>query len=137
MRTPLARARGLGSAKDGVHHWWIQRLTAVVLALLTPWFLWQVSNLPYFVCTDNGVMRSCLGGSGAIGYMFHDPLRALPLLAFMLALFWHAKLGLQVVIEDYVHTRWMELGLQVLNSLACASGALISTYAIVRIMFAH
>ncbi|HEY2344992.1 MAG TPA: succinate dehydrogenase, hydrophobic membrane anchor protein [Xanthomonadaceae bacterium] len=123
MRTPLARARGLGSAKDGVHHWWMQRLTAVALALLTPWFLWTLVSLI-------GVPHP------AVAHMLGDPRRALPMLAFVLALFWHARLGLQVVIEDYVHTRWMELALQVLASFACAAGALTCVYAIVRILFA-
>jgi succinate dehydrogenase / fumarate reductase membrane anchor subunit len=122
MRTPLARARGLGSAKDGVHHWWMQRLTAIVLALLAPWFLWQLISL-------NGVPHA------ELRHMLGDPRRALPLLAFVLALFWHAKLGVQVVIEDYVHTRWVEIALQVVTTLACAFGALTAVFAIVRIMF--
>jgi len=74
-------------------------------------------------------------------YVFLDwlgqPVHALPMLAFVLALFWHAKLGLQVVVEDYVHTRWIEVSLQILNSLACAFGALVSVYAIVRVMILH
>jgi succinate dehydrogenase / fumarate reductase membrane anchor subunit len=122
MRTPIARARGLGSAKDGVHHWWMQRLTAVALAILTPWFLWLLVSL---IGVSHPAMRHLLG----------DPRRALPLLAFVLALFWHAKLGLQVVIEDYVHTRWMEVALQAFTTLACAGGALTAVFAIVRIMF--
>ena len=65
-----------------------------------------------------------------------NPRYALPLLAFVLALFWHAKLGLQVVIEDYVHPRWLELAAQVAVTFACAGGALASVFAIVRIMFA-
>jgi succinate dehydrogenase / fumarate reductase membrane anchor subunit len=122
MRTPLAQARGLGSAKDGVHHWWMQRLTAIALALLTPWFLWLLISLM-------GVSHP------ALRHMLGDPRRALPLLAFVIALFYHAKLGLQVVIEDYVHTRWMELTLQVITTFACAMGALTCVFAIVRIMF--
>ena len=136
MRTPLARARGLGSAKDGVHHWWMQRLTAIVLAILTPWFIWQILFLRFLTCTEPAF--SCMGNYTAGMYFeLGKPSHALPMLAFVLALFWHAKLGLQVVIEDYVHTRWMEVGLQVFNSLACASGALVSVFAIARIMFAH
>jgi succinate dehydrogenase / fumarate reductase membrane anchor subunit len=141
MRTPLAQARGLGSAKDGVHHWWMQRLTAIVLAILTPWFLWQAFFCRFGerppACTEsgNGIV-SCFGSSfdDVFWQWLCEPSHALPMLAFMLALFWHAKLGLQVVIEDYVHTRWLEMTLQVLNSLACAFGALISVYAIIRIV---
>jgi succinate dehydrogenase / fumarate reductase membrane anchor subunit len=124
MRTPLAQARGLGSAKDGVHHWWVQRLTAVALALLTPWFLW--------------LLLSLIGASHAdVRAVIADPRQALPLLAFVLALFWHAKLGVQVVIEDYVHTRWLELALQVAVNFACALGALASVFGILRCVFAH
>ncbi|MBS0194879.1 MAG: succinate dehydrogenase, hydrophobic membrane anchor protein [Proteobacteria bacterium] len=122
MRTPLARARGLGSAKDGVHHWWVQRLTAVALALLTPWFVW--------------LLLSMLGaGQDAWRMTLANPRYALPLLAFVLALFWHAKLGVQVVIEDYVHTRWQEVALQLLLNFACTLGALAAVFGIARCMF--
>jgi len=122
MRDPLAQARGLGSAKDGVHHWWMQRLTAIALALLSPWFVWLLVSL--FGADQEGVRATIA-----------NPRCALPLLAFVLALFWHAKLGLQVVIEDYVHTRWMEIALQVAVTFACALGALASVFAIMRIVF--
>ena len=135
MRTPLARARGLGSAKDGVHHWWMQRLTAVILALLTPWFLWQMAFLPHMHCHYSGAFSSCSWPFPEVRALFREPSHALPLLAFVLALFWHAKLGLQVVIEDYVHTRWMEIALQVAMTFACALGALASVFAIMRIVF--
>ncbi len=123
MRTPLAKARGLGSAKDGVQHWWTQRLTAVALALLSPWFIW--------------LLMSLIGASHAHAHAtLANPRHALPLLAFVIALFWHAKLGLQVVIEDYVQARWMEIALHVAMTFACALGALVSVFAIMRIVFA-
>ena len=122
LRSPLGRARGLGSANDGVHHWWMQRLTAIVLALLTPWFLWLVLTIP---ATDLVSVHAVLA----------LPHNALFLLAFVIALFWHARLGLQVVIEDYVHTRGLELALQVLVTFACALGALAAVVAIGRIVF--
>jgi len=123
MRDPLAQARGLGSAKDGVHHWWMQRLTAIALALLSPWFVWMLVSLI-------GATQSDVHATIA------NPRYALPLLAFVIALFWHAKLGLQVVIEDYVHTRWLEVVLQVAMTFACALGALTSVFAILRIVLA-
>jgi succinate dehydrogenase / fumarate reductase membrane anchor subunit len=144
MRTPLARARGLGSAKDGVHHWWMQRLTAVVLALLTPWFLWLMVKIfgefrwPSFLYVGPADLRPMRPPEEvSLHMLLGQPQHALPLLAFMLALFWHAKLGLQVVIEDYVHTRWLELTLQVLTNLACSFGALTSVFAILRCVFSH
>ncbi len=121
MRDPLAQARGLGSAKDGVQHWWMQRLTAIALALLSPWFIWLLLSL---IGVDQDYVRATIA----------NPRYALPLLAFVLALFWHAKLGLQVVIEDYVHTRWMEIALQIAMTFACALGALASVFAIMRIV---
>jgi succinate dehydrogenase / fumarate reductase, membrane anchor subunit len=124
MRTPLAQARGLGSAKDGVHHWWMQRLTAIALALLSPWFIWLLLSL---IGATHAQARASIA----------NPRAALPLLAFVIALFWHAKLGLQVVIEDYVHTRWKEVSLQVAMTFACALGALASVFAIMRIVLAH
>ncbi len=120
MRDPLARARGLGSAQDGVHHWWMQRLTAVALAILSPWFVWMLVSL---IGTDQGFVRATVA----------NPRYALPLLAFVLALFWHAKLGLQVVIEDYVHTRWLEITAQIAVNFACVLGALACVFAIARI----
>ncbi|MBS0462037.1 MAG: succinate dehydrogenase, hydrophobic membrane anchor protein, partial [Proteobacteria bacterium] len=111
MRTPLARARGLGSAKDGVHHWWVQRVTAVALALLIPWLLWFLVSL---IGADQDDVRATIA----------NPRYALPLLILVLALFWHAKLGLQVVIEDYVTTRWLEIAAQLAVNFACVAGAL-------------
>ena len=121
LRHPLAIARGLGSAKDGVGHWWLQRLTAMALLLLSPWFGWLVLGL---IGADHYTVRQTLA----------EPLNASLLLAFVLSLFWHAQLGLQVVIEDYVHG-WLEITLQVAVKFACAFGALASVIAIGRIAF--
>ena len=121
LRHPLAIARGLGSAKDGVGHWWLQRLTAMALLLLSPWFGWLVLGL---IGADHYSVRQTLA----------EPLNASLLLAFVLSLFWHAQLGLQVVIEDYVHG-WLEITLQVTIKFACAFGALASVIAIGRIAF--
>ena len=79
FRTPLKKARRLGSGKTGTSHFWWQRVTAIALVI---------------------------------------------------AMFWHAKLGVQVVIEDYVHTRWLEIALQLLNLVACFAGALACLFAL-------
>ena len=120
LRTPLATARGLGSARSGVHHWWVQRLTAVALIPLTIWLVWIGPGL---LAADFEAARAFVGA----------PLNALLLAAFVVALFWHTQLGLQVVIEDYVHTRWLEISLQVLVKFAAMLGALASLLALVRI----
>jgi succinate dehydrogenase / fumarate reductase, membrane anchor subunit len=120
LRDPLAQARGLGSAKEGVHHWWSQRLTAIALVPLTIWF---VVSLLHLLHADYATARAYVA----------DPLHAVFLLAFIWALFWHAQLGLQVVIEDYVHTRWLELTLQLMVKSLSVLGALACALAIVRI----
>ena len=122
LRDPLAQARGLGSAKDGVQHWWLQRLTAVALMLLTPWFIQLVLGL---IGADQFSVRAAIA----------QPLNATLLLAFVIALFWHARLGLQVVVEDYVHIPWLEISLQIAIKFAYALAALASAIAIGRIVF--
>ncbi len=120
FRSPVGRARGLGSAKSGTGHFWWQRVTAVFLALLTPWVIGMLVAL---AGADQGQVLAALA----------KPANAIALALFALSLFAHARLGLQVVIEDYVHHRAVELALQVLVLFACALGALASLYAIGRI----
>lgn len=119
-RTPVARARGLGSAKSGTGHFWWQRVTAIVLAVLVPWLIGTLVSL---VGADVATVQATIA----------RPWNAILLAVFAIALFWHAKLGMQVVIEDYVHARAIELTLLVLNTLLCLLGALASIYAIARI----
>lgn len=121
LRHPVAIARGLGSAKDGTGHWWNQRVTAVALALLTPWFIWFAVGL---TGADQWAVRDAIA----------RPVNASLLLAFVLSLFWHARLGLQVVVEDYVHG-WPEIALQLAIKFACALAAIVSVVAIGRIVF--
>jgi succinate dehydrogenase / fumarate reductase, membrane anchor subunit len=121
LRHPLATARGLGSAKDGTAHWWALRLSSMALLLLTPWFLAWALGL---VGADQYTVRQSIA----------RPLTASLLIAFVLSLFWHSQLGLQVVIEDYVHG-WQEWTLQVLVKFACAIAAIASVVAIGRIVF--
>lgn len=122
LRTPLARARGLGSAKDGTEHWWLQRVTSVALALLTPWFVYMAFGL---AGADQAHAREVLA----------QPFTASLLVAFVLTLFWHARLGLQVVVEDYVHVRWLELTLQLAIRFVYALAAIASVIAIGQIAF--
>lgn len=121
LRNPLARAKGLGSAKDGTSHWWNQRLTAIALALLTPWFVIFAVGL---LGADQATVRLAVA----------QPLTATLLAAFVLSLFWHAQLGLQVVVEDYVHG-WLEVALQIAIKFAYALAAIASLLAIGRIVF--
>jgi len=120
LQTPLKRARGLGSAKDGTHHFIVQRITALALVPLTIWVIFLALAL----------VRADYAHAHAI---VHQPFAAIWLTAFVLATFWHAQLGLQVVIEDYVHSRWLEVTAQLAVKFFCAAGALASVLAIVRI----
>ncbi len=121
MRDPLATARGLGSAKDGVNHWWMQRITAIALLLLSPWFIYFAVSL---IGADQYSVRTAIA----------TPLNATLLVSFLIAMFWHARLGLQVVIEDYIHG-WQEITLQVLIKFIYAIAAIASIIAIGRIVF--
>lgn len=122
LRHPWAVARGLGSAKEGVAHWWAQRVSAAALLFLVPWFVITAVSL---MGLDHANARAFLA----------QPMNATLMLAFVLAVTWHARLGLQVVIEDYIHTAWLEVALQLLVKFAYALAALASVVAIGRIAF--
>ncbi len=120
FRTPLARARSLGSAKSGTDHFWWQRVTAVALVPLVAWFVGTVISL---VGADLATVQATIA----------RPWNAILFAVFMVAMFWHAKMGLQVVVEDYIHTRWLLLLLQLVVISMCTLGAFASLYAIARI----
>ena len=118
--TPLKNVRGLGSAKEGTHHFLVQRLTAIALVFLACWFL----------CFVIGLMHAdYLTASDAVA----KPWNATLLIAFLVAMFWHAQLGVQVVIEDYVHSHGLALAAQIVVRFACILGALASVFAVVLI----
>ena len=122
LRSPLARARGLGSAKSGVEHWWAQRLTAAALVPLAVWFV--IALLAH------------VGGGheAAVAWIGH-PVTAVLLVLLVVATFHHAQLGLQVVIEDYVHTEWLKVGaIAALKGVAVVL-ALIGIFSVLKIAF--
>ena len=120
LRTPLKRVRGLGSAKFGTHHFIVQRVTAIALIPLVLWAVWLALTLQH---ADYAQAHALL----------RQPLNALLMTTFVIALFWHAQLGIQVVIEDYVHTHWVEASAQILVRFLCVLGALACVLAIMRI----
>ncbi|MET4674735.1 succinate dehydrogenase, hydrophobic membrane anchor protein [Luteibacter sp. ME-Dv--P-043b] len=120
LRNPLARARGLGSAKEGVGHWMQQRITALALVFLTVWFVLVVLSL---VHTDYATARATIA----------RPWNAVLLVALIVTMFKHAVLGLQVVIEDYVHTRWLEVASLVAIKFIAVLAALSGVLAVLRI----
>jgi len=120
LRHPLKRARGLGSAQSGVGHWWTQRTTAVALIALGIWFVVLVLGL---VHGDYAAARATVA----------KPWNAVLLIAFLVTMFWHAVLGMQVVIEDYVHTHWKEITLLVAIKFIAVLCVLAGTLAVLRI----
>jgi succinate dehydrogenase / fumarate reductase membrane anchor subunit len=124
LRTPLKNAVGLGSARYGVHHFLVQRVTAVALALLGLWFVWLVLKMLH------------LDYAGA-HMLVAQPFNAVLMIAFAVAVFWHAQLGLQVVIEDYVHTPVLALVTQIAIKFLCFLGAAASVLAVIRIALGH
>jgi succinate dehydrogenase / fumarate reductase membrane anchor subunit len=122
MRSPLGRAIGLGSAKEGVGQWWIQRLTAVALAPLAVWF---VVTVIAHLGADLTTFRHWVGAPGtAIGFIL-----------LLIATFYHVSLGFQVVIEDYVHTELLKLGLIVIVRLFSFGFAVAGIFAVLRMAF--
>lgn len=121
LRSPLKVARGLGSAKDGTHHFLVQRVTALALVFLG---LYVVGLLISLVGADFATVRARVG----------HPVNATLLIAFLIANFWHARLGLQVVVEDYVHTALRYSLIQLFIVFACWIAGLASVLAVVRVM---
>jgi succinate dehydrogenase / fumarate reductase membrane anchor subunit len=105
LRSDLGRVRGLGSAKEGVHHWWWQRVSAIALIPLSTWF---VAELVFLTDVDRATAIQWLGSPVTLGLMS----------LFLVALVYHAVLGLQVVIEDYIHARPAKLVLLLLVQFA-------------------
>ena len=121
-RAPLASARGLGSAKEGAAHWWHQRLSAVALVFLSIWFVISVISL-----ADARYDEVYL-------WMAHPVIAGLLLLLIVFT-FYHLKLGLQVVIEDYVHTEWLKIATLVGMSGACLLLGLAAALSVLTIAF--
>ena len=122
LRTPLSRARGLGSAKEAVHHFWAQRITAVALIPLVVWF---AISLIMMSGADYGVVRAWIG----------SPIVMVLLTLTIVIGLHHGQLGMQVVIEDYVHNDGMKLALIVLMRFIAVFFGLAAIVAILRIGF--
>lgn len=119
-QTPLSRVEGLGAAHSGTGHFWRQRVSAVALIPLSAW-------LVYAVVTLAGVDREV-----ALAF-FHQPVNAVAMALFVIAALYHSVLGLQVVIEDYVHTEGWKIALLLFNQLAAWILGALSLFALVKI----
>lgn len=120
MRSPLGRAIGLGSAKEGVAHWWAQRLTALALAPLSLWFVIAVIEL---------------AGADRVRFVawLRQPISAAFMLLVLVATFYHGALGLQVVIEDYVDNEAQRLGLVIVMRFAAILIAVLGIVAVLKL----
>lgn len=119
-QSPLGRARGLGSAKDGVHHFWVQRVSAVALVPLALWFVFSVAQL---AGADYGMVR----------HWVHAPSVAVMLVLFLASALYHSALGIQVVIEDYIHSEGLKIASLLLMKFAHAVIAAASIFAVLKV----
>ena len=122
LRSDLGRVRVLGSANEGTSHWWAQRVTAIALIPLSLWFIYSAVTL---VGIDRAGFKVWLNAPGSI----------LLMTLFVIALFYHMQLGLQVVIEDYVHNERNQIVSLVLNKLVAIFFAVSSIIALIKVAF--
>jgi succinate dehydrogenase / fumarate reductase membrane anchor subunit len=120
MRSPLGRAIGLGSAKEGVEHWWAQRVSALALVPLALWFVIAIIGL---VGADRALF---------VDWVRH-PVPAILLVLLLIATFYHGALGLQVVIEDYVDNKTLRFGLLIVMRLAAIAFVARGIFAVLKL----
>jgi succinate dehydrogenase / fumarate reductase membrane anchor subunit len=119
MRSAIGRVRGLGSAKEGTHHWWTQRLTAGANLFLMTWLILSIARQSSF---DYTVIRTWMESAWV----------AIPMALLIVSVFYHFRLGLQVVIEDYQHDESRVVLLVLLNFFVLATGA-VALFSILKI----
>nr|PZN88235.1 MAG: succinate dehydrogenase, hydrophobic membrane anchor protein [Pseudomonadota bacterium] len=122
LRTPLKNVRRLGSAGEGTEHFWRQRVTSVAALLLLPFMLWIALSV---VGADYETVKSTL----------RNPIVAILLISFIVTSAVHMRLGMQVIIEDYVHTEGAKIALLMLNTFFAVLVALASVFAVLRLSF--
>jgi len=121
MASPLKIAKGLGSAKTGLHHWWLQRLTAIALIPLTIWFVTIIAFI-----NEADYQQSI--------DLISQPFNGTLLILFIIASFWHSQLGMQVVIEDYVSQKFMRITLLIIMKYFFIFIGILSIISILKII---
>ena len=121
--TRLGRVRGLGSARSGTHHWIIQRVTAIGNLLLVSWLIASLAMLPAY---DHAAVTGWLA----------QPIVAVPMLLMIVSVFYHIRLGLQVLIEDYVHDEGLKFATLILMQFFVIGCAAVSLFSVAKIAFA-
>lgn len=122
-RSPLGRARGYGSAKDGTHHFWVQRVSALALIPLTLWLVFSLAKLP--------------GDYAAVRWWLQAPSVAVAMVLFVVTALYHSLLGVQVVIEDYVAAEGSKLALLILSKFVHITAAVAGVFAVLKIALAQ
>lgn len=120
--TNIGKVRGLGSAKHGGGHWINQRTTAVGNLLLTTWLVASLLIMPNF---DQGTLAQWLA----------QPTVAVPMILMLVSIFWHVRLGLQVLIEDYVHDDALKFGAMTLLNFYVVAGAVFGIFTVAKLAF--
>jgi succinate dehydrogenase / fumarate reductase membrane anchor subunit len=120
LRSPLGRVLGLGTAKDGTSHWWGQRVSGAAMVFLGLWFAWSLATMPGF------------GHAEAVAFI-GQPVNALLLLLLSVTMAYHSYLGIQVVIEDYVHGHGLKIASLVLSRFAHVVLAVAAVFAILKL----
>ncbi len=122
MRTPLGRVRGLGSAKSGTEHFWLQRLTAI-------------ANLPLSLFVIGLIISTAGSNFAAVKATLGSPFVAIPLLLFVISAAWHMRIGMQVIIEDYVPSEGPKVALLLANTFFTFAVGIGCVFAILKISF--
>ena len=120
LRSPLGQVLGLGTAKDGTSHWWGQRVSGLALAVLGLWFAWALATMSGFSQAE------------AVSFI-GQPVNALLLLLLSVTMAYHSYLGVQVVIEDYVHSHGLRIASLLLSRYAHIVLAVAAVFAILKI----
>lgn len=121
-RTYIGRVRGLGSAKHGGEHWLKQRLTAIGNILLTTWFVASLLLLPNF-------------GHATLAQWLSQPVVAVLMILMIANIFWHARLGLQILIEDYVHDDGLKFATMALLNFYVVASAVFGIFVVAKLAF--
>lgn len=120
--TSIGRVRGLGSAHHGAHHWLVQRTTAIGNVVLMAWLL------------ASFVMLNDFGHTSMVNWL-SQPVAAVPMILLVISLFWHARLGLQVVVEDYIHNPGSKFALISALNLATIGGGAFAIFSVAALAF--
>jgi succinate dehydrogenase / fumarate reductase membrane anchor subunit len=122
MKTPFARVRGLGTAHSGTEHFWMQRLTGI-------------ANLPLIIAFLVVIVSLAGSSQASVIARLSNPFIAMILLAALISVLLHMRIGMQVIIEDYVHTELRKIALLMINTFFTLAIGIAATYAILKINF--